>query len=58
MGEIIKNYNDVDKAELVSDVYYLGNSIWSQRQDDDAVIQPLIKGMDDYDAIRGKRKKI
>jgi hypothetical protein len=37
-------------------VYYLGNSISSQRQDDGTVIQLLIKGMDGYDAIIEKTK--
>jgi hypothetical protein len=35
--------NNVGKAEFVSDVYYLGNSILSQRQDDGIVIKSLIK---------------
>jgi hypothetical protein len=39
IGEIIKNWNDVGKAELVSNVYYLGNFVWLQRQNDGTVIQ-------------------
>jgi hypothetical protein len=43
MREIIKTCNNVGKAELVSDIYYLGNSVWSQRQDDGTVFKSLIK---------------
>jgi hypothetical protein len=42
----------------MSDVYYLWNSIWSQKQDDVIVIQSIIKGMNVYDVNRGKIKKI
>jgi hypothetical protein len=41
----------------VFDIYYLGNSILSQRQDDITVIELFIKGMDGYDAIREKTKQ-
>jgi hypothetical protein len=39
-------------------VYYLGNSVSAQKQDDSTVIQLLIKGMDGYDAIKERQSKM
>jgi hypothetical protein len=59
MGEIIRKiYYNIDKTKVVYDIYYFGNTVSSQMQNNGVLIQLLISGMDSLNALARKTKEI